>query len=72
MSRFGAGFDTVNTEDARRFGVWVANSPDYGVGEVATGNMATAVPPPDPVPSPPTPARKVKDSSSASMNPNSV
>src|SRR5205807_518920 len=36
VSRFGAGFDTVDTEDAKRHGVWVANSPDYGVGEVAT------------------------------------
>ena len=36
VSRFGAGFDTVNTADAKEFGVWVANSPDYGVGEVAT------------------------------------
>ena len=35
-SRYGAGFDTIDTEDARRHGVWVANSPDYGVGEVAT------------------------------------
>ena len=36
VSRMGAGFDTVNVEDAKRFGVWVANSPDYGVGGVAT------------------------------------
>ena len=43
VSRFGAGFDTVNTEDARRFGVWVANSPDYGVGEVATHALAMAL-----------------------------
>ncbi|WP_250536340.1 C-terminal binding protein [Caballeronia sp. AZ10_KS36] len=40
VSRFGAGFDTVNTADARRHGVWVANSPDYGVGEVATHAFA--------------------------------
>lgn len=40
VSRFGAGFDTVNTADARQFGVWVANSPDYGVGEVATHALA--------------------------------
>jgi phosphoglycerate dehydrogenase-like enzyme len=39
-SRFGAGFDTINTADAREFGVWVANSPDYGVGEVATHALA--------------------------------
>jgi D-3-phosphoglycerate dehydrogenase len=30
-SRFGAGFDTINVDDARKRGVWVANSPDYGV-----------------------------------------
>ena len=43
VSRFGAGFDTVDTEAARRFGVWVANSPDYGVGEVATHALAMAL-----------------------------
>lgn len=40
VSRFGAGFDTVNTADAQAFGVWVGNSPDYGVGEVATHALA--------------------------------
>ena len=39
-SRYGAGFDTINTADARAGGVWVANSPDYGVGEVATHALA--------------------------------
>jgi phosphoglycerate dehydrogenase-like enzyme len=34
-SRLGAGFDTINTADAERHGVWVANSPDYGSSEVA-------------------------------------
>ena len=43
VSRFGAGFDTVNTGDAGRAGVWVANSPDYGVGEVATHALAMAL-----------------------------
>src|SRR5207248_10374632 len=43
VSRFGAGYDTVNVEDARRFGVWVANSPDYGIGEVATHALAMAL-----------------------------
>ena len=43
VSRFGAGFDTVNTADAKEFGVWVANSPDYGVGEVATHALAMAI-----------------------------
>jgi phosphoglycerate dehydrogenase-like enzyme len=43
VSRFGAGFDTVNVEDARKYGVWVANSPDYGVGEVATHALAMAL-----------------------------
>ena len=40
VSRYGAGFDTINTSDAKHFGVWVANSPDYGVGEVATHALA--------------------------------
>jgi D-3-phosphoglycerate dehydrogenase len=43
VSRFGAGYDTVNVEDARRFGVWVANSPDYGIGEVATHALGMAL-----------------------------
>ena len=40
VSRYGAGFDTVNTAAAKKHGVWVANSPDYGVGEVATHALA--------------------------------
>lgn len=36
VSRMGAGFDTVDVAAARKHGVWVANSPDYGIGEVAT------------------------------------
>ena len=40
VSRIGAGFDTVDTEACVRHGVWVANSPDYGVGEVATHALA--------------------------------
>jgi phosphoglycerate dehydrogenase-like enzyme len=43
VSRMGAGFDTVNVEDAKRHGVWVANSPDYGVGEVATHALGMAL-----------------------------
>jgi phosphoglycerate dehydrogenase-like enzyme len=43
VSRFGAGFDTVNVEDAKKFGVWVANSPDYGIGEVAAHALAMAL-----------------------------
>jgi phosphoglycerate dehydrogenase-like enzyme len=43
VSRLGAGFDTVNVADARKFGVWVANSPDYGVGEVATHALGMAI-----------------------------
>ena len=34
-SRIGVGFDSINTSDAARHGVWVANSPDYGSSEVA-------------------------------------
>ncbi len=40
VSRYGAGFDTINTADARAHGIWVGNSPDYGVGEVATHAFA--------------------------------
>ena len=43
VSRMGAGFDTVDLDDARKHGVWVANSPDYGVGEVATHALAMAL-----------------------------
>ena len=43
VSRFGAGFDTVNTDDAKKFGVWVANSPDYGVHEVSAHALAMAL-----------------------------
>lgn len=43
VSRFGAGFDTVNIADAEKYGVWVANSPDYGVNEVATHALAMAL-----------------------------
>lgn len=40
VSRFGAGYDTIDTAEAKARGVWVANSPDYGVGEVATHALA--------------------------------
>jgi phosphoglycerate dehydrogenase-like enzyme len=43
VSRMGAGFDTINVADARRHGVWVANSPDYGIGEVATHALGMAL-----------------------------
>ncbi len=39
-SRMGAGYDTIRVADATRHGVWVANSPDYGVGEVSTHALA--------------------------------
>jgi phosphoglycerate dehydrogenase-like enzyme len=39
-SRIGAGYDTIVAADAREAGVWVANSPDYGVGEVSLHAMA--------------------------------
>ena len=42
-SRYGAGFDTINTADAKQHNVWVGNSPDYGVGEVATYALAMAL-----------------------------
>ena len=43
VSRIGAGFDTVDTDACAAHGVWVANSPDYGVGEVATHALALAL-----------------------------
>jgi len=43
VSRFGAGFDTVNTEDAKKYGVWVSNSPDYGVHEVSAHALSMAL-----------------------------
>ena len=43
VSRIGAGFDTVDTEACAKAGIWVANSPDYGVGEVATHALALAL-----------------------------
>jgi phosphoglycerate dehydrogenase-like enzyme len=43
VSRIGAGVDTVDLEACARHGVWVANSPDYGVGEVATHALALAL-----------------------------
>ena len=43
VSRIGAGFDTVDVDACREGGVWVANSPDYGVGEVATHALALAL-----------------------------
>lgn len=43
VSRYGAGFDTINTDDARACGVWVGNSPDYGVHEVASHALAMAL-----------------------------
>ena len=43
VSRFGAGFDTINTADAQACGVWVGNSPDYGMHEVATHALAMAL-----------------------------
>jgi len=43
VSRIGAGFDTIDTAACVKHGVWVANSPDYGVGEVATHALAMAL-----------------------------
>ena len=43
VSRIGAGFDTVDIAACARHGVWVANSPDYGVGEVATHALSLAL-----------------------------
>jgi D-3-phosphoglycerate dehydrogenase len=43
VSRMGAGFDTIDTEACAKRGIWVANSPDYGMGEVATHALALAL-----------------------------
>ena len=43
VSRIGAGFDTVDIAACAKHGVWVANSPDYGVGEVATHALSLAL-----------------------------
>lgn len=43
VSRIGAGYDTIDTDACERAGVWVGNSPDYGVGEVATHALALAL-----------------------------
>jgi D-3-phosphoglycerate dehydrogenase len=43
VSRIGAGFDTVDTDACEKAGVWVSNSPDYGIGEVATHALALAL-----------------------------
>ena len=43
VSRIGAGYDTIDTAACKRHGVWLANSPDYGVGEVATHALALAL-----------------------------
>lgn len=43
VSRIGAGYDTINTDDAAKHGVWVANSPDYGSSEVALHALSMAL-----------------------------
>lgn len=43
VSRIGAGFDTIDTAACAAQGIWVANSPDYGVGEVATHALALSL-----------------------------
>jgi len=43
VSRIGAGYDNIDTTACERHGVWVANSPDYGIGEVATHALAMAL-----------------------------
>jgi len=43
VSRFGAGYDTVDPAACAKHGVWLSNSPDYGVGEVATHALGMAL-----------------------------
>jgi D-3-phosphoglycerate dehydrogenase len=40
VSRYGVGVDVVDTDAARRHGVWVCNVPDYGTEEVALHAVA--------------------------------
>jgi phosphoglycerate dehydrogenase-like enzyme len=40
VSRIGAGYDTIDAKAAAAAGVWVGNSPDYGVGEVSSHALA--------------------------------
>jgi D-3-phosphoglycerate dehydrogenase / 2-oxoglutarate reductase len=42
VSRYGVGYDVVDTEAARERGVWVANVPDYGTEEVAAHALSMA------------------------------
>jgi D-3-phosphoglycerate dehydrogenase len=39
-ARLGVGYDTIDDKAAAAAGVWVANCPDYGTGEVATHAFA--------------------------------
>ena len=43
VSRIGAGVDTIDMAACATRGVWVANSPDYGIGEVSTHALALAL-----------------------------
>ena len=43
ISRIGAGYDTIDAAACEKRGVWLANSPDYGIGEVATHALALAL-----------------------------
>jgi phosphoglycerate dehydrogenase-like enzyme len=43
VSRIGAGVDTVDMTACATHGVWLANSPDYGIGEVSTHALALAL-----------------------------
>ena len=38
--RYGVGFDNIDLEEARRRGIAVANTPDYGVDEVSDTTLA--------------------------------
>lgn len=43
VSRYGVGVDNIDLSAAKELGVWVANVPDYGVGEVATHALGMAL-----------------------------
>ena len=43
FSRYGVGVDNSDLGAAKELGIWAANVPDYGMGEVATHALAMAL-----------------------------
>ena len=38
--RYGVGYDNIDVKSANRYGITFANTPDYGVDEVADATCA--------------------------------